>query len=62
MQDFKVNSRVRAGLVAVSTSDNISIDARFYKSSGKALRIGTFEKAAEATKLNTNLCGNKTKV
>ncbi len=60
INEFNVTSRVRAGLVAVSTSDNISIDVRFLRSSGKALRGGSFTKALEAARRDESLCGTGT--
>lgn len=56
IQEFKVESRVRAGLVAVSTSDNISIDVRFLASSGKALRAGTFMTALKDARAGMSSC------
>ena len=56
VQEFQVDSRVRAGLVAVSTSDNISVDVRFLRSTGAAFRRGTFEKAFRAAQRSESLC------
>jgi hypothetical protein len=55
-KEFTVKSKVRGGLVAVSTSDNITVDLSFYQSTGSAMRRATFEEALNAAKSGRSLC------
>ncbi len=54
--EMTLNTKVRAGLVAVDTSDNITVDVRLLTSLGRSLQRAGFDRSVSAAAGGRSLC------